>query len=80
VVVRHERKGHGGKTVTVVDLSRVDTLASGAPDALAKELRKALGAGARAGDQEVTVQGDLVERVARHLGDKHGVRVTLGTR
>lgn len=80
VVVRHERKGHGGKTVTVIDLSRAGSTSKPALEALARDLRKALGAGARAGDQEVTVQGDLVERVARFLEETHGARVTLGTR
>ena len=80
VVVRHERKGHGGKTVTVADLSRAGGSAAQDLDQVAKALRKALGAGARAGDQCVTVQGDQVERVAAFFGDSYGVNVTLGTR
>ncbi|QDV07046.1 translation initiation factor Sui1 [Planctomycetes bacterium Poly30] len=80
LIVRHERKGHGGKTVTVIDLSRAGGSSKATLESLAKDLRKALGAGARAGDQEIVVQGDLVERVARFLEDSHGARVILGTR
>lgn len=80
VVVRHERKGHGGKTVTVADLSRADWPVGHGLDLVAKALRKALGAGARAGDQCVTVQGDQVERVAAFFKESYGANVTLGTR
>lgn len=80
VVVRHERKGHGGKTVTVIDLSRAGGVSKLALDSMAKDMRRALGAGARAGNHEITVQGDLVERVARFLEVTYGAIVTLGTR
>lgn len=80
LVVRHERKGHGGKTVTVIDGSRV--AASAAPanwSAFAKELRKALGVGARADGAEVILQGDLVTRVCTLLEERYGATVTRGT-
>jgi hypothetical protein len=51
VVVQVERKGHGGKTVTrAVGLS-------GDLDAAARDLARALGAGARATEDGVVVQG-----------------------
>ncbi len=78
--MRHERKGHGGKTVTVADLSRTDWAPGHDLDQLAKALRKALGAGARAGDGCITVQGDQVERVATFFRETYGANVTLGTR
>ena len=80
VIVRHERKGHGGKTVTVADLRQADWAAEQDLDALAKALRKALGVGARAGDQSITVQGHLVERVAEFFRSTYGAKVTLGSR
>ena len=80
VIVRHERKGHGGKTVTVVDLSRTGISNKEALGALAKDLRKALGVGARAQGDTITVQGELVERVAVYFREHFQAHVTLGTR
>lgn len=80
VIVRRERKGHGGKTVTVADLSRVEWGQNHDLGQVAKSLRKALGAGARAQDQCITVQGDQVERVAAFFTENFGAKVVLGTR
>jgi len=78
VVVQVERKGHGGKTVT-----RVRGLAPGQVgelDEAARELRRTLGAGARAEAGELLVQGEHVERVERWLLE-HGVQhVVRGNR
>ncbi len=74
VVVRRERKGRGGKTVTVVDgkaLAGQDLMA------LAKRLRKALGAGARVEDSRLVVQGDQREAAKKWL-EKQGATVVLG--
>lgn len=67
VVVRRERKGRGGKTVT-----RAERAGEGTGDrgGLAKELKRALGAGARWEADDLVVQGDLVERVARWFEDR----------
>ncbi len=63
LVVRHESKGRGGKTVT-----RVTGLAPGAPlDDLAREVRKALGAGAKVEGEDLLIQGKQVERAAAWL-------------
>jgi translation initiation factor 1 len=77
IVVRHERKGHGGKTVTTV--SGIDA----SPDslsALAQVMRKALGCGARAEEGMIVLQGDLVERVRSWLETEGAPNVILGTR
>jgi translation initiation factor 1 len=68
--VRRERKGRGGKTVTLVQHLGLpaERLA-----ALAKALRQALGCGASVEGEEVVVQGDQVDRVVVFL-QKHGVR------
>jgi translation initiation factor 1 len=62
VVVRKEKKGHGGKTVTVVSgvLPR-------AHDELCAVLKKSLGTGARVDGDDIVVQGDLADRVVAVL-------------
>jgi len=75
VVVRQERKGRGGKTVTVIDgaaIRRIDDL-----EAFAKKMRKALGAGSRVEGGKVIVQGDQRESAARWLS-KQGATVVIG--
>jgi translation initiation factor 1 len=59
LVVRYERKGRGGKTVTVVS-------GLGADHATwLRRLQAELGVGGRVEDADVVLQGDQVERVAR---------------
>ena len=67
VVVRRERKGHGGKTVTVV------TGVSSGHERLAKLLRKQLGTGTRVDDDTLVLQGDQRERAARWF-ESQGVK------
>ncbi len=74
-VVRQERKGRGGKTVTVVDgaaISRVDDLG-----ALAKTMRKALGTGARVENGKIVLQGDQRRGAGTWL-EKQGAKVVIG--
>lgn len=76
VVVRRERKGHGGKTVTVVDglaLPPADL------ESLARRMRKALGCGSWVEDGRVLLQGDrapAAETWLRANGARHVVRGT----
>jgi translation initiation factor 1 len=56
VVVRRERKGHGGKTVTVID--GLD-LSPAQLDAVARRMRKALGCGSWVAGGRVILQGDF---------------------
>jgi translation initiation factor 1 len=59
-VLRLEKKGRGGKTVTVVaDLPRNDAFLG----ALASELKRACGTGGTADDGAVEIQGDQRERL-----------------
>jgi len=75
-LVRKERKGRGGKVVTIVSsLAGVDVRDLGD---LARALGQRLGTGARVKGGEVVVQGELSERVARFLESK-GARVTVGS-
>lgn len=69
VVVRYTKKGRGGKAVTLVQ-----GIASGADELLAK-LKKELGVGARRDDDELVVQGNQVERVARWLESQGATKV-----
>ncbi|MCO4772765.1 MAG: translation initiation factor [Deltaproteobacteria bacterium] len=73
-VVRRERKGRGGKTVTVVSGA---ALTGQDLPALAKRMRKALGTGARIEDGAIVVQGDQRDAAAKWLGAR-GAKVVLG--
>jgi translation initiation factor 1 len=75
LVVRREKKGRGGKTVT-----RVSGLA---PDAsaladLARDMKRALGCGATVDGADILLQGALTERASAWLRERLGARVTLG--
>ncbi len=70
IVVRRERKGHGGKAVTIAEgagLAGIDVAR------LARDAARGLGAGARVVDGALVVQGEQTERLiawlaARGLG------------
>lgn len=74
VVVRMQRKGHGGKTVTVVD-----GVLAAARDEVCSALKRALGCGARVEGDSVVVQGDMVERAASWLEARGAAKVVRGT-
>jgi translation initiation factor 1 len=76
IVVRFERKGHGGKTVTIV--SGVGG-GSRVVEELASEMKKALGCGARVEDGDIVLQGDLVPRAIAFLEKKGAVNLVDGT-
>ena len=75
LVVRHERKKRGGKTVTRVSGLEVGEAECGD---LARELKRALGCGASLEGGDILVQGSLVERVAEWLEQRGGGRVVRG--
>jgi translation initiation factor 1 len=75
LVARREKRGRGGKTVTRIaglDLGPKEL------DALARELKRALGCGASVEDGDVVLQGALVERAAVWLEGHLSARVTRG--
>jgi translation initiation factor 1 len=74
LVLRMERKGRGGKTVTVLSQLRADK--DGA-EQVARELRRALGCGTRVENSEIVLQGDVRDR-ARAWLKKHGVKKVVG--
>ena len=75
LLLRRERKGRGGKTVTLL------TGISATPqqlEALARVMRKSLGVGSTVEHGGIILQGDVVVRAAQWLGD-HGARqVVIG--
>ena len=73
-VLRMERKGRGGKTVTVIAQLPGE---QSALEQVARDLRRALGCGARVEGAEVVVQGDVRERVRAWLAER-GVRRVVG--
>ena len=74
VVVRRERKGHGGHTATVLEgLSGLDL------DALAKQLKRALGCGASVTEAAVVLQGDVADRACAWLEGQGVRRVVRGS-
>lgn len=65
--LRMEKKGRGGKTVTVVyDLPNNE----GFLKELAQELKRACGTGGAVADNTIELQGDLRDRVREHLTRK----------
>ena len=76
VVVRREKKGRGGKAVTVIEGAG---LAGHDLEELARACAKALGTGARVEDGTVVVQGEQEERVIALLASRGIERVVRGT-
>ena len=74
-VVRLERKGRGGKEVTVVE--KLD-LPPAALAAWLRDLKHALGCGGAVEDGALALQGDLRERVKTLLEGRGVRKVTLG--
>jgi translation initiation factor 1 len=65
--LRMEKKGRGGKTVTVVyDLPQNAAFLK----ELAQELKRTCGTGGAVSDNTIELQGDLRERVREHLNKK----------
>jgi translation initiation factor 1 len=75
IVLRRERKGRGGKTATVVAGLG---LPARALDALARELRHALGCGATVAGDTIVVQGDLVPRIHPWLASRGARKIVVG--
>ena len=71
--LRMERKGRGGKTVTVLSQLVADDAGRAQ---LAKALRRALGCGARVEGTEIVIQGDVRDRARAWLLERGVKRVT----
>ena len=75
LVLRRERKGRGGRTVTVLGGLRGD--ATFRKD-LARSLRKALGCGASLEGEDLVLQGDVGARAKAWLESRGAGKVVLG--
>ena len=73
-VVRMERKGRGGKEVTIVDKLGV---APADLERWAKELKQALGTGGAVDGDLIVLQGDVRPRVAALLEQRGVKKVTV---
>jgi len=78
IVLRVQRKGRGGKTVTTLSTPG-GGLPPGALEPLAREIRRALGCGARVEDGSVVIQGDNAERAEKWLLQRGARRVVRGS-
>lgn len=74
IVVRKERKGHGGKTVTVVE-----GIAASAAEVVCGTMKRALGCGARVENGAIVLQGDIGDRASAWLEQNGAKRVVRGT-
>lgn len=74
VVVRLERKGHGGKAVTVVS-----GVLLGPRDDVMGELKKKLGTGARIDGDDIVVQGEVVDRVVAFFQAAGAKKIVRGS-
>jgi translation initiation factor 1 len=74
-VVRMERKGRGGKEVTIVD--KLD-LRPAALEAWCRDLKQSLGCGGAVDGDLIVLQGDLRTRVPAVLTAKGVAKVTVG--
>jgi translation initiation factor 1 len=74
-VVRMERKGRGGKEVTVVDKLG---LKPAELEIWCRDLKQALGCGGAVDGELIVLQGDLRARVPAVLTEKGVAKVTLG--
>jgi translation initiation factor 1 len=75
IVVRREKKGRGGKAVTVIDGLRLP------PEALAdmaQQLRRSLGCGAHVEGETLVLTGAQTDRVHDWLSAKGATRIVIG--
>lgn len=77
VVVRKERAGRGGKTVTMVEGVR---LQGEALEEFAREMKKALGCGAVVEGGAIALQGEQEDRAKAYLEKKGAAQVVMGTK
>lgn len=76
LVVRRERKGHGGKTAT-----RIEGLVGSTRELeeAVRDVKRALGCGAVLDGRDVVVQGDQGERLLAFLAERGARKVVVGS-
>ena len=73
IVIRREKKGRGGKTITRLSGVPTDGLSS-----LTGEMKKALGCGATAEGADLILLGSLVDRAAAWLSEAGADKIVKG--
>ena len=75
LVLRRERKGHGGKTAT-----RIEGLDGDASelDATLRDVKRTLGCGATRDGGDILVQGDQVLRLVAYLESRCAKKIVVG--
>lgn len=73
LVLRREKKGRGGKTVT-----RVEGIRKGQLKSVAAEMKRALGCGAKVDGDAILLLGSLVDRAGDWLTSQGAPRVVKG--
>lgn len=76
LVVRRERKGHGGKTAT-----RIEGLVGSTREleAAVRDVKRALGCGATLDGRDVVVQGDQGDRLVAFLTERGARKIVVGS-
>lgn len=75
LVVRREKKGRGGKAVTVIEGLR---LSPAALEDLARQLRRSLGCGAHVEAETIVLTGAQTDRVRDWLAAHGATRIVIG--
>ncbi|MEG1641473.1 MAG: translation initiation factor [Synergistaceae bacterium] len=75
VTLQKKTAGCGGKTVTVITISKESNCKI---ETLAKEIKKALGCGARTEEGKIILQGDIKERAAEWFSKKGTKQIVIG--
>ena len=75
LVLRRERKGRRGKTVTVLT---GNSLPAGSLESLAKAMRKGLGCGSRVEGETIVLQGEIADRASEWLRQRGARNVVCG--
>ena len=75
LVLRRERKGRRGKTVTVLT---GNSLPAGSLESLAKAMRKGLGCGSKVEGETIVLQGDIPDRASEWLRQRGARNVVCG--
>ncbi len=75
LVLRREKKGRGGKTVTVVSGFNMQ---SARLEELARTMRKALGCGSTVEEGTIVLQGDITDRTRIWLEKQGAKKVVVG--
>lgn len=73
VVLRREKKGRGGKTVT-----RISGLPPSRLDELCAKMKKGLGCGGKVEGEDLVLLGSLTDRAAQWLKDAGASQVAIG--